>query len=79
MTFYAFEIDLGCVGIADRARTAGKDDPLHAYIERRDLVERVDFTIDIQLPESSADELGDLGTEIKDDDFFGHFALDVSK
>ena len=56
-----------------RERAAGKYHAFDAFIQRRNLVERIDFTIDIQFPQPPSYELGDLGTEIQDDYFFCHF------
>ena len=66
------EFHLGCIGIADRAGTAGKDDALDTFVEDGYLVIGVDFAKDIEFPQPAADQLGHLGPGIENDDPFCH-------
>ena len=70
--FDAAEVDLRGVLVTHRARASGKDHSLDGGVQRRNLVERVDFAINVQFAESAPDELRHLRTEIQNDDFFCH-------
>jgi len=66
------QVHLRGIRIPDRAGTAGQDDSLHGIVQDRHLVVRIDFTINIQLPEAAADKLRDLGAEVEDEDLIHH-------
>ena len=70
--FDSGEVDLRCVCVPYGAWTAGEDDTLYVSVHGRNLVERIDFAINIQLAEPAPDQLGNLGSEIEDDDLFSH-------
>jgi hypothetical protein len=64
------------VALGDRARAAGKDDALGAIVADEVVgnVVGVDFAEDLGFAHAAGDQLGDLGTEIEDEDFLmGHF------
>ena len=68
----AAQVHLRGVCVTHGAGTAGKDDPLDALVEGRNLVVRENFAEDVELSQPSADELGYLGTRVEDDDPFSH-------
>ena len=54
------------------ARAAGKDHSFYRAVQDGDFVEREDLAEDIQFTQTPSDELGHLGTEVEDNDFFRH-------
>src|SRR3546814_582530 len=66
------EIDLWGIILTHRIRTSRKDDALYRSVKFRNMGIRIDFTIYIQLPHPSRNQLGILGAEIKDNDFLWH-------
>ena len=60
------QVHLRGVGVPHGAGASGQDHALDAVIQGRDLVVRIDLTIDVQLPQAAADELRDLGAEVED-------------
>src|ERR1041385_1838889 len=57
---------IGRAGIANRTRASGKNYSADVRTYFRDLVEGVDFAIDVQFTNSSCNELGVLRSEIQD-------------
>ena len=68
----AGKIGRGGLRVADRPRTAREDHAADTLVEGWYPVEWMDFAVNVQLPEPAADKLGDLGTEVEDDDFLRH-------
>ena len=62
--------DLRCVGVSHRAGAARQDDPADVPVQRRHLVEGMDFAENVQFPEAPTDQLRHLGTAIQNDDPF---------
>ena len=56
------------VGVPHRAGAAGQDHTPDGSVQGRNLVIRINFTINVELAEAASDELGHLGAEIKDQD-----------
>ena len=68
----AGEIRRGSLGVADGPGAAREDHSADTPVEGGYLVEGMDFAVNVQFPEPAAYELGDLGTEVEDDDFLRH-------
>ena len=68
----AAQVDLRRIARRNGAGTSGKDHAIDRIVERRDLVEGMDFAIDVEFAEAPADELGHLGAEIEDENLFNH-------
>ena len=64
-------VDLRSLFIANRIGTSREDHAPYRFIQR-ELVERMDFAIDIQLPNPTGDQLGVLRSEIQNQYFFLH-------
>ncbi|CAM2159526.1 Cytosine deaminase [Paraburkholderia tropica] len=62
------------VGFGDRIRTARKDDALRCEFANERVVDvvRVDFRVDVGFAHAARDQLGDLRTEVEDQDFVMH-------
>lgn len=67
---YLPEVGSRRVLVAHGIGAARKDDTPHRRVERRNLVERMDFAIDVQLAHAPRDKLRILRTEVEDKDFF---------
>src|SRR5690554_309598 len=68
----SLEIDLRGIILTHGIGTSRKDDPFHRSVKLRDMGIRINFAIYIQLPHPPRNQLGILGAEIKDNDFFWH-------
>ena len=66
------EIKTWRIILANRIGAARKYDAFYAAIKFGKVVEGVDLTVDIELPDPARDELGKLRAEVKNEDFFLH-------
>ena len=60
------------IGIAHGARASGKNYAFHFSIDGRDLVERMDLSVNVEYANATGDKLGILGPKIEDKNFFWH-------
>ena len=60
------QVHLRGIGVPHAAGAAGQDNALHGIVQGRHLVIGVNFAIDVQFPQATADQLRHLGTEIQD-------------
>ena len=72
LPFDVRQIDNGGFLIAHRERAAAENHALDILANGRNLVVRMDFTIDVQLAQAATDELGHLRAEVKDENHFLH-------
>ena len=63
------QVHLRGVGIPHAAGTAAQDDALYAFVQGGHFIIRVDFAVNIQLPQAPPDELRYLGSEVQNEDF----------
>ncbi len=61
-----------CIFLANRIWAAGKDDSFYRVVNFGKMIERVNLTIDIELPDTARDQLGELRAKVKNEDFFLH-------
>lgn len=60
MTFDVAEIRFGSVRVAYRRGRSGEDDALYVGVKLRNLIERMDLAIHVELTHAACDELGVL-------------------
>ncbi|MPN17098.1 hypothetical protein SDC9_164448 [bioreactor metagenome] len=75
IAFYSGKINNGGILIPYRKGAARQDNPFYLFSNKRNLIERNNLTININLSQSPANKLGKLGSEVQDQDFFGHGQL----
>ena len=66
------EIKSRRVILANRIGAAWKDDAFYAAVDFREMIKRVYLAVDIELPDTARDKLGELRAEVKNQDFFLH-------
>ena len=67
-----FEIKIRRVILANRIGAARQNDAFYAAVNFGKMIEGVDLTVDIELPDPARDELGKLRAKVKNQDFFLH-------
>jgi len=66
------EIKMRRIFLPYRIRAAGKDDSFYSAVNFGIMIEGVDLTVNIELPDAARDELGELRAKVKNEDFFLH-------